>query len=421
MYIDFDNFFGGLIAADPEAAVEVAMNPAIWLAQLTHLHSHEGGRRWLALRCYMNPAGWVANPRVEGERLYFSRFRPYFVRAGFEVVDCPTLARGKNAGDIRIVIDVMTALQGPARIEEFVLASSDADFTPLLHVVRAHDRLVTMIATGETAMAYEALADRVLDAQVMVDLVAPDVDEPETTDDPGIMTHPAPSELDALKDAFAAGVMAQYDSATEPLNLATAASRLVSQLGTELRASDWLGAGSFLRAVHALNLPNVAFSQHYMWDTSRHTPPGAAIQGNGLPPAVERLAQVTGLPRIPSEDWPRAFAYLEEYARTQQFSLTESSKWPRDRSAESGHLIARGVFLYIVTSSHRHGTRLDVDPRPTAKQIGLAVLGSVLTRAEIAGIEVSHEDEHVVRAWLGLDPADDRPGVDTAELPATMG
>jgi uncharacterized LabA/DUF88 family protein len=158
LYVDFDNFFSGLISTDPDSAVEVAMNPSRWLPRLTYAHSTEGGRRWLALRCYMNPSGSVANPRVEGERLYFSKFRPYFVQAGFEVVDCPTLARGKNAADIRIVIDVMTALQGPARVDEFVLASSDADFTPLLHAVRAHDRLVTMIATGETAAAYEALA-----------------------------------------------------------------------------------------------------------------------------------------------------------------------------------------------------------------------------------------------------------------------
>lgn len=399
MYIDFDNFFGGLIAADPDSAVKVATNPATWLERLTEGHSDEGARRWLSLRCYMNPAGWVANPRVESERLYFSRFRPFFVRAGFDVVDCPTLARGKNAADIRIVIDVMTALQGPARIEEFVLASSDADFTPLLHVVRAHDRLVTMIATGETASAYAALADRVLDAQVIVDLldlIATTDSEPEA---PGQQAAPVATSSADLKDAFAAEVAAQYGAATEPINLARAASRLVGQLGGALPASNWLGAGSFVRAVRSLGLPNVGFSSHYMWDTSRHAPPE---QGNVLPPEIDKFCQVTGLPRIPRDDWPRAFSHLEEYGRTQQFSLLEASKWPRDRSAEAGHTITRAVFTYIVTACHSQGTRLDVDPTPTAEALGSALLTSVLNRAEVAGIDVSEEDRSSLSRWLGV-------------------
>ena len=128
MYIDFDNFFGGLIAADPDSAVEVATNPSTWLARLTHEHSGDGGRRWLALRCYMNPAGWVTNPRVETERLYFSKFRPYFVRAGFEVVDCPTLARGKNAADIRIGTPELKI--GNPETGLGILAAAGASWTP---------------------------------------------------------------------------------------------------------------------------------------------------------------------------------------------------------------------------------------------------------------------------------------------------
>lgn len=86
LYVDFDNFFGGLIAGDPDAAVEVAMNPSVWLARLTREHSDDGPRRWLALRCYMNPAGWVANPRSDSDRLYFLQvpalLRPRGLRRG---------------------------------------------------------------------------------------------------------------------------------------------------------------------------------------------------------------------------------------------------------------------------------------------------------------------------------------------------
>lgn len=413
LYVDFDNFFGGLIAGDPDAAVEVAMNPSVWLARLTREHSDDGPRRWLALRCYMNPAGWVANPRSDSDRLYFSKFRPYFVRAGFDVVDCPTLARGKNAADIRIVIDVMTALQGPARLDEFVLASSDADFTPLLHVVRAHDRLVTMIATGDTSSAYEALADRLLDATDIVDLLGtqPADEAVESLQDSPVAT---PRTNPKLEEAFRATVVAQYEAATEPINLAALASGLVKDLGPDLRGSNWLGAGGFLRALRNVDLPNVAFSHHFLWDTSRHTPPepvttdpathepATPAPDRALPPEVAKFCQVAGLPRIPQADWPRAFRYLEEYCNTQPFSLAEASKWTRNRSAESGGLIARAVFNFILTACHSQGTRLDVEPRATAEDMSTSLLVAVLNRAELAGIDVTEADKQRLGDWLGF-------------------
>lgn len=61
----------------------------------------------------------------------------------------------KNGADIRIAVEVMTALRAETRYDEFVLASSDADFTPLLQVLRAHDRRVTVISTGSSTAAYE--------------------------------------------------------------------------------------------------------------------------------------------------------------------------------------------------------------------------------------------------------------------------
>ena len=38
LFVDFDNFFGGLLAADPQAALVVAERPSIWLRRLTDAH-----------------------------------------------------------------------------------------------------------------------------------------------------------------------------------------------------------------------------------------------------------------------------------------------------------------------------------------------------------------------------------------------
>jgi uncharacterized LabA/DUF88 family protein len=49
------------------------------------------------------------------------------------VIDCPPLtSQNKNGADIRMVMDILDALNHQTRFNEFILLSSDADFTPLL-------------------------------------------------------------------------------------------------------------------------------------------------------------------------------------------------------------------------------------------------------------------------------------------------
>ena len=118
LFIDFDNFFGGLLGTDPAAALRAVENPGPWLRALaTGLDAAHPTRRWLLLRCYLNPGGSVQDPRDPSKRIYFSTFRPFFTQAGIEVVDCPSLTRGaKNGADIRIVVDAIENREG-ARAE----------------------------------------------------------------------------------------------------------------------------------------------------------------------------------------------------------------------------------------------------------------------------------------------------------------
>src|SRR5689334_2004247 len=151
LYLDFDNVFGGLLKLDPKLAMRYAEEPQLWLSRLASGTQDEQPRRWLVLRCYMNPAGWVPHPDNEGGRLYFSRFRPYFTDAGFEVVDCPRLSHTKNGADIRLVIDAVEALSADVRYDEFVIASGDSDMTPLLVRLRASDRRTTILSPSDSA------------------------------------------------------------------------------------------------------------------------------------------------------------------------------------------------------------------------------------------------------------------------------
>src|SRR5579875_3583929 len=101
LYVDFDNVFSGLFKLDPDVAIQFAEDPGSWLKRLATTLTEGTPRRWLVLRCYLNPAGWLMHHNAAGEsgRLFFSRFRPSFVRAGFEVVDCPRLNSTKNGAD----------------------------------------------------------------------------------------------------------------------------------------------------------------------------------------------------------------------------------------------------------------------------------------------------------------------------------
>ncbi|GAA0903371.1 NYN domain-containing protein [Virgisporangium ochraceum] len=415
LFVDFDNFFGGLLAADPEAALAVVERPSVWLRRLADAHHDDVSRRWLILRSYMNPAGWVDDPRAPGTRLYFSKFRPFFTRAGFEVIDCPSLTRGaKNGADIRITIDVMTAMRATVRYDEFIIASSDADFTPLLQVVRAEDRYITVIATGPTSAAYEALADRYLDEQDVVDLMSEPgddvgIDNLDVVDEPvPVPATPVPTtSVSADKRAFRQWIEAAYARADEPLNLAQLAEQAARHLGPAARASRWFGAGSFVKAVTRLDLPNVGFSQHHMWDVTRHEPPVDAMAAETgpveLPAAVSAFSAITNLPRIGSDSWPVIFELLAEYLHEGTFSLTEATRWPRHRAAERGLQIPRSGFMFAVRACRWAGTMLNTEPNASAKDIGRLVLDGVLAQSRLAGMDPTDAEIAELRSWLHVD------------------
>lgn len=414
LFLDFDNFFSGLMAADPVSALALVASPSRWLQRLRTSYSDDDERQWLVLRCYMNPAGWLPDPQKPGERLYFSRFRPFFTQAGVEVVDCPALTKNaKNGADIRIVIDVMTALRANTRYEEFVIASADADFTPLLQVLRADDRRIAVIATSSTAMAYESLADRFLDEQDIFDLISADpVADSDTELDQPVLGIDQPQQssvlvaatvsVDSGFDFFATAVRSAYSGAEGPINLARLSSEV--RASCEISATDslWFGAGSFVRALQRVNLPNVRFSQHYLWDATRHIEPvqSTPITQPALPASVTHFAEITGMPRMSSDNWPIVYRTLEAYAALHVFNFTEASKWSRDQAAGAGADIPRSAFSFVIRASQGGGADLNSEPSPNATDIARALFSSILRRAEVAGLEVSESEKCELAAWI---------------------
>ncbi|ADP81003.1 NYN domain-containing protein [Pseudofrankia inefficax] len=162
LFVDFENIHMGLQRLDAAAANRFAVNPQCWLSWLETLAYPALGatdfRRDLLIRyCYLNPVS-------------SARYRAYFTRAGFHVVDCPPLtAAGKNSADIHIVIDVLDILGHPTRFDEVILLSADADYTPVMLRLRAHDRRTVIITSGPSARAFRAACDHVVGEDAFID------------------------------------------------------------------------------------------------------------------------------------------------------------------------------------------------------------------------------------------------------------
>ena len=111
-------------------------------------------------RCYGNPVPRRNAHDNSTDMNSFPFVRHHFLRAGFEVIDCPPLtAQLKNSSDIRMVMDVRDYLTHDTYFDEFIILSGDADFTPVLHRLRAHARRTVIFANDHTAAPYTAISD----------------------------------------------------------------------------------------------------------------------------------------------------------------------------------------------------------------------------------------------------------------------
>lgn len=162
LFVDFDNIYLGLQREDPTAAEQFATDPTRWLLwlqdNLPHEHEEDDRKRKVLFRrCYLNPS-------------QFGRFRPYFTRSAFEVVDCPPLTSGgKTSADIHMVMDILDTLSHPTRFDEFIILSGDADFTPVLLRLSKHDRRSAILAIGPASVAYKAACDLLIDQDTFLE------------------------------------------------------------------------------------------------------------------------------------------------------------------------------------------------------------------------------------------------------------
>lgn len=67
-----------------------------------------------------------------------------------------------------MVVDILDVLDELPHIEEFILFSADADFTPVLLRLRERDKRTAALTVGRASAAYKAACDHVIPGELFI-------------------------------------------------------------------------------------------------------------------------------------------------------------------------------------------------------------------------------------------------------------
>ena len=326
VFVDYDNIYLSLKRRNEEAAKRFAKDAGLWLTEIAsgRLITPTNGpaitmpRRIVMNRCSGNPVPRRNTHDNSTDMNSFPFVRHHYLRAGFEVIDCPPLnAQFKNSAFIRMVMDVRDYLLHDTYFDEFIILSGDADFTPVLHRLRQHARRTVIYSNDYTAAPYTAISDGEIRED---DLIAALVDGRGTgarTDEQSARKGlPSPAALAEARRAVIADVVSHVRAGSQPLLLEVLADRAVRTLGHERTVGTaWGGAGSF-RDLLVKELPDgidvTEHAPHYVLDTTRQaTPLDLKTEKREAQPSraqVEHLAtsfsEVRPEPLVPAERAP---------------------------------------------------------------------------------------------------------------------
>jgi hypothetical protein len=409
LFVDFDNMYLNLKAIDPAAGEAFATEPNRWLRWMREDMGHvvpdateETSREILIRACYLNPVS-------------FGRYRAYFTQSAFRVVDCPSLtSRGKNSADIYMVLDIVDTLAHSTHFDEFILLSADADFTPVMLRLRAHDRRTVLLASGPSATALQSACDMVLPLDIFLNEAlgfslhqtgpVPPV--------PGVPAPKVPGQVGAnrLQRAMHDELKSVMATAEAPVPMAAAAQRIRASLGSEVVTSGWGGTGSFRKFVESMTGEGLQVSgphpPGYLLDPRRHDPIEAQEPRVPLPDSVaglaHRVARIVGVPQLTPEAYRILF---EEIAR---LSVGDSVVEPlnaieptiRDACADRGVRVTRTAIHFVLQGLQAAGADWRTAGRDASTLAG-EFADNVIRLSLNARMELTDEETGELRTWIG--------------------
>ncbi len=313
VFVDYDNIYLSLKRKSDEAAKRFAKDSSVWLNAIisgelitpTSSLSAAGERRIAMNRCYGNPVPRRNAHDNSTDMNSFPFVRHHFLRSGFEVIDCPPLtAQLKNSADIRIVMDIRDILTHDTFFDEFIILSGDADFTPVLHRLRAHARRTVVFANDHTAQPYTAISDGEVRESSLISLllnsraISADTSARELA---APQAQIPPIDVEAARKQIVAEVVGYVRSAPQAVPLETLADRAVRMVGRDKTVgTNWGGFGTFRDLLLAdlpddLHLSDTA--PYTVFDGNRHISATGLLAPQITAPATEmRRMETAPLP-----------------------------------------------------------------------------------------------------------------------------
>lgn len=414
LFIDFDNVFLSLKKDYSDAVAKRFANPSRWLPWLErgeHAAESEtvsGGRSLLIRRCYGSPD--LVRP-----------FRAYFTRLGFQVVDCPPLTKsGKNSADIVMTLDIADAIEHTTRFDEFLIFSSDADFTPVALRLRAHDRITSILANQQTAAAFRSCCDIVIDMDEFEAVFGERQERAGAT----AQSPPAPApgvsdDLGRIRTQVESAIRRELAESDAPLPLPELAARTLDRWPVA-KQSDWLGAGGFKKLLLDFEDRHLRVSSvppGFVYDPARHaepadsgdarttrSPDGASPNLADVPEPladlVERLHEVVGLPRLGPDQYQVVFEALAGQSGRQS-TLGDITKNARDHAMEAGASVGRQPFAFVTRALDLVGLAIS-EKSAAPEEIADLFRASVEQQARDAQLEMETDDLRLLDELLGV-------------------
>lgn len=411
LFIDFDNVFLSLKKDYSDAVAKRFANPSRWLPWLEdgeHANGGEafrGNRSLLIRRCYGSPD--LVRP-----------FRAYFTRLGFQVVDCPPLTKsGKNSADIVMTLDIADTIEHTTRFDEFLILSSDADFTPVALRLRAHDRITSILANQQTAAAFRSCCDIVIDMDEFEAVFGETREQARSPAPPS--AGGVSGDLGQLRIEVETAIRRELAESNVALRLPELAARMRERWPV-VGESEWLGAGGFKKLLLTFEDRHLRFSSAspgFVYDPARHSMPADPghprtdgsvdrVSPNlsdipePLADLVERLYEVVGLPRLGPDQYRVVFEALAGQSG-RQATLGDITKNARDHAIEAGASIGRQPFAFVTRALYLVGLVIS-ETRTAPHQIAHLFRTSVEQQAHDAQLDMEADDLRLLDELLGV-------------------
>jgi len=397
LYVDFDNIYTRLAEQDAELGRAFGAMPHRWtkwleIHALRILYGEGVRRRILKRMCYMNPQ-------------CYQEFRPFFIRAAFQVVDCPPLTQqGKTSADIHLVMDCMDDLSHSTRFEEFIILSGDADFTPMLVRLQEHARRTLVLSVGYSAPAYTAAASWRIREDWFIQQAL--LDDNRESAPPGVLRSesPRPREKNRRIAEYIKRLVAE---AAAPLSFPNLEQllRKSGEVGDDLNGES--GFSALLEQMDLGTLEISRLDEGHVYDPERHEPPGAVAERDAFRQAFPKLFtlaltlhRLTDIPLLKPERWNVLLAELAEEVRLNSYSLGSTTKNLRERCLAKGLPLTGRDIAWLIGTLVQGGCRLREHRDISRRELGKALLLGMQALCRSAQLRLDQQELQLLMEWL---------------------